>query len=274
MKKLFTLLCSFAFTLGINAYDVVVDDMCFDLNKEAKTATFVQDESYVYQYLGDIIIPETISVDGVDYTVTAIGPYAFFYTKGLTSVSIPETVESIGTYAFCYSIIEEVNLPSKIKVLEPYVFSDCNDLKVVTLPEGLETIKEGAFYACKLLESITLPSTVTSIEGEFTFSMCTSLAEVHANMVTPVAYEKEIMFGSNIYEYATLYVPQGSKEAYQATDFWNKFVNIKEEAVSTGIENAVAEKANDNAMYDLQGRRVNDNYKGMVIQNGKKFIKK
>ena len=277
MKKLFTLLCTFAFALGINAYDVVVDEMCFDLNKENKTATFVQDPNYVYQYLGDIVIPEKISVDNVEYTVTGIGEYAFFYTKGLTSVSFPESIETIGTYAFSYSAITEINVPSKVKVLEPYVFSDCNELEKVTLPEGLEEIKAYAFYACKTLKSITLPSTLKTIseKSEWIFNLCGKLTEIHANMTEPMAIPIST-FDQDTFDYATLYVPMGCKAKYQETMYWDMFVNIVEEEVQTptGISSASVENKQDGAIYDIQGRRANADTKGIVIQNGKKFIKK
>lgn len=43
----------------------------------------------------------------------------------------------------------------------------------------------------------------------------------------------------------------------------------------TGINSAVAAKANVNApMYNLAGQRVNNSFKGIAIQNGKKFINK
>ena len=43
----------------------------------------------------------------------------------------------------------------------------------------------------------------------------------------------------------------------------------------TGISNAVAAKADVNApVYNLAGQRVNANFKGIAIQNGKKFIAK
>lgn len=44
---------------------------------------------------------------------------------------------------------------------------------------------------------------------------------------------------------------------------------------TTGIENVATESVNENApMYNLAGQRVAKNYKGVVIQNGKKFINK
>lgn len=46
-------------------------------------------------------------------------------------------------------------------------------------------------------------------------------------------------------------------------------------AVSTGIEKVVSETGNVNApIYNLAGQRVNASYKGVVIQNGKKFFQK
>ena len=43
---------------------------------------------------------------------------------------------------------------------------------------------------------------------------------------------------------------------------------------ATGIEAVKAAKAFDGAIYNLAGQKVNANYKGVVIQNGKKFIQK
>ena len=48
----------------------------------------------------EIVIPNTISVDGTDYTVTAIDNNAFKDNTVLTTVTIPETVSAIGDGAF------------------------------------------------------------------------------------------------------------------------------------------------------------------------------
>ena len=42
----------------------------------------------------------------------------------------------------------------------------------------------------------------------------------------------------------------------------------------SGIKAATIEKAGNGAIYNLAGQKVNANYKGVVIQNGKKFIQK
>lgn len=273
MKKLVTLFSLLITAICVNAYDVVVNEMCYDLDNENMTATVVQDKSYVYQYLGDIVIPETINANGKTYTVNRIGEYAFFYSKGLTSVTIPETVEKIDTYAFSYcDLLEELTIPSKVKVIENYTFSDDINLKVINLPEGLETIGEGAFYNCAI-ESITLPATMKEISGTWTFNMCKSLKEIHANMTKPMNIGQNT-FDQAQYDGATLYVPTGTKAVYEETMYWDMFANIVEEKVTpTGIKNAAVEETEDGKMYDLQGRRIYAPVKGVYIQNGKKIVK-
>ena len=41
-----------------------------------------------------------------------------------------------------------------------------------------------------------------------------------------------------------------------------------------GIENVQVVKVQNNKIYNLQGQVVGDDYKGIVIKNGKKFLKK
>lgn len=48
----------------------------------------------------DAVIPKSINIDGVDYTVTAIDKEAFIHKKTLTVASIPESINAIGNSAF------------------------------------------------------------------------------------------------------------------------------------------------------------------------------
>ena len=47
-----------------------------------------------------------------------------------------------------------------------------------------------------------------------------------------------------------------------------------EKSISTVVEEIEITDIKDMPAYDLMGRRVSDNYKGIVIQGGKKFIRK
>jgi hypothetical protein len=62
---------------------------------------------------------------------------------------------------------------------------------------------------------------------------------------------------------------------YDVTDY--QYITIQTDPDPTGIENAVVTDetvVNDNAVYDLQGRRVLNPQKGIYIRNHKKFILK
>jgi hypothetical protein len=73
-------------------------------------------------------------------------PYAFFYHTDITSV----------------------NLPSTLRVIEAYGFSDCWELTKIKLPEGLELIDTYAFQWTAQLADVAIPDSVTFI-GENNF---------------------------------------------------------------------------------------------------------
>lgn len=78
----------------------------------------------------------------VEPTAEKIGDYAFYYSKKLSSVKIPEGVKTIGEGAF----------------------GDCSKLESLELPESLESISCFAFYNTGSLKEITIPASVTEID--------------------------------------------------------------------------------------------------------------
>ena len=80
-------------------------------------------------------------------------------------------------------------------------------------------------------------------------------------------------FSQNTFNNATLYVPVGTKEKYQATDGWKEFQNIVE-GTPTGIK-VIENTQNKNAtVYDLNGVRLSEPKKGINIINGQKVVMK
>ena len=69
----------------------VIDVFRYLLDSDGKTATLVPKTDG--KYSGDIIIPEKVKGnDGVEYVVTSLGASCFKDCSGLTSITIPESV--------------------------------------------------------------------------------------------------------------------------------------------------------------------------------------
>lgn len=110
----------------------------------------------------------------------------------------------------------------------------CISLKSINISNNITTLGAGVFLNCVNLTSITIPSKViqfgtyytpNGVEGKC-FYGCTALKEVHIKNPNPPAILEDTF---SVYADATLYVPIGSKEAYQNHSIWGKFGTIIEE---------------------------------------------
>ena len=133
--------------------------------------------SYVNEYIGDVTIPETVTYNGITYSVTSIREYAFYGCNSLKSVTIGNSVTSIGSYAFynCYSL-KSVTIGNSVTSIGDEAFFNCNGLNSVTIGNSVTSIGDKAFYNCNGLNSVTIPNSVTSI-GDKAFSMYKSSRE-------------------------------------------------------------------------------------------------
>lgn len=122
-------------------------------------------------YSGSVSIPETVTNNGTEYSVTKIGEFAF-QGSAVTSVSMPKSITSMGKYAFsgCQNL-ESVVLPESLTTLGSEAFRSCKSLKAVKIPFGVTVIPESCFRECSSLESVTISEGVTSIAG-FVFYHC------------------------------------------------------------------------------------------------------
>ena len=112
--------------------------------------------------------------------------------------------------------------------------------KNTIIPNSVTGISGSAFYNCTGLTSIEIPNSVTGIVWS-AFSGCTSLTSIYLFSATPATIYV-LDYDNNIYKNTTLYVPQGSLEAYKAANGWKEFVNIVE-FDPTDIEGVTEEDA-------------------------------
>ena len=173
------------------AYDFEVDGIYYNLIKgKAAEVTYKGPRSDTGQsYSGDVVIPEKVTYEGVEYPVGSIGEDAFLYCSALTSITIPNSVTSIGGGAFsdCPSLTS-VTIPNSVTSIGNSAFYYCKALTSVTLPNSVTSIEESTFASCTGLTSITIPNSVTSI-GKGAFNSCSGLTSITIpNSVTSIGY--------------------------------------------------------------------------------------
>lgn len=214
-------------------------------------------------------------------TVTRIGSWAFISCISLSSITIPNSVTSIGTRAFMLCAnLSSIIIPNSVVNIEFIAFLNCKSLvsiivdnenpnytsvngvlfnkdKTVLLeypagksatdyaiPNSVSRIETAAFYNCQKLISISIPYSVIDIE-DWAFYSCINLNKIQIYKTQPIDLTSYywVFFGINNTE-CKLYVPRGSREAYQFAFGWMNFINIIEDDAATGIANVNPNKSN------------------------------
>ena len=223
MKKNLLLLILMLLPLVASADAVEIDGIYYNLVPRAKVAEVTSNPN---KYIGDVVIPETVTYDGAEYSVTSIDERAFYQCSGLTSVTIPNSLTSIGETAFgeCSGLtsvhisniaawctidfktansnplyiahhlyvngeeVKDLIIPNSVTTIGNYAFYYCSGLTSVSIPNSVTFIGSYAFKDCSGLTSVTIPDSVTSI-GNFAFCLCSGLTSVIiGNSVNSIGY--------------------------------------------------------------------------------------
>ncbi|MHB9140699.1 MAG: leucine-rich repeat domain-containing protein [Paludibacter sp.] len=178
---------------------------------------------------------KSLSSVTISNRVSHLNTFAFYGCSKLTSVIVPNSVASIGEAAFqgCTSLTD-VKLPIGLYFLPNQIFYGCTNLKSLEIPSNVTTIGSYAFYQCSSLNSLTIPKAVILI-GPIAFNGCTGLTELIAANPVPAPIGTN---GFNGIDTTTckLYVPIGSRSAYQTEDNWKYFANIYEKEMKDSIQ--------------------------------------
>lgn len=141
-------------------------------------------------------------VNSINLTsLTEISPYAFYFCKSLTSVTLSGNVRSVGFAAFerckflisvelgenvsnirgraflqCYAL-ESINIPIGVTQIESETFTQCTSLMSINLPNSVEAIRSRAFSSCDKLNTVVMTNSVKQI-GDEAFAECVELATI------------------------------------------------------------------------------------------------
>ncbi len=175
--------------------------------------------------------------------VTGIGGYAFSDCVNLISIDLPESLESLGEGAFqnCTSLTS-IHLPSKLNLIYGNTFLYCSSLKDIIIPENIVGIGN-AFQYCSSLKSVSIPSAMEDISDQ-AFRYCDNLEAVVVKVSEPLPITYATFTN---YTGATLYVPQGCRDAYKSAENWCQFGEIRE---LTGIKGDVNQDG-EVSVYDV-----------------------
>lgn len=142
----------------------------------------------------------------------SLGNSAFSGCESLSNIELPESLQTIGNLCFngCDKLstikvspanpyfstdgkaifnkdktvlytaipVTSYNIPSTVRELRYYAFSNQKDMTSITLPEGLASISSYAFSGCSKLEHLVIPSTVDSISN-YAFYGCSALQQIN-----------------------------------------------------------------------------------------------
>ena len=261
MKKIFTLFLALVVSMGtIYAQSTQVDGIWYYFDSETKTATVTSEVFMVSSYYTDsVVIPSTVTYNGVTYSVTSIGMGAFYYCTSLTSVTIPNSITKIEWNAFYNTGIynNESNWDNGVlyvdnclietrgdissvytvkedtRLIADVAFCGNSSLISVTIPYNVTNIGGGIFGYCKNLQSVVLPENITSLSPGLTdvevygfFEGCSSLSSITLNSTTPPVTDRGYAF-EGVDNSIPIYVPCGCVDAYWNSD-WSYFSNIQE----------------------------------------------
>ena len=199
----------------------------------------------------------------IPQSVTDILAEAFVGCSSLTSIFIPNSVTSIGTGVFggCNNltsiIVEEDNpvydsrdncnaiiktdeetlvqgcsttvIPQSVSTIGLYAFWGINSLKHIEIPSNVLGISSWAFAGTGLT-SVTIPQTIIFIAG---VSFACNLKSVIVEHKEPLTIDAHAF--SDFNKSAVLYVPAGSKAAYESAEVWKDFKEIIEMGETASI---------------------------------------
>ena len=219
-------------------------------------------------------------------SLTIIPEYAFDGCTNLSTFSIPTGVTTISSYAFqnC-TALGRISFPANVSSIKNYAFNGCSSLQSLKIEyseepldlwnlflwksdkenkigviEYLEINRDlkstsGRFFYFSDIKEVVIGPNVKSIDSVFELTLATGLESISVYAEVPPT--TSWFFRNDLLTTVKVYVPKGTKEAYQNSNHWKGFWNIIDD-LTTSISNITVN--NDNIIpryYLFNGIRVN-----------------
>jgi hypothetical protein len=142
--------------------------------------------------------------------------------------NVPTTVTSISNFAFedCMDLTS-IYLPPSVTFMGNGTFHNCNALTESIIPYSVSSFGYGFLNNCTNLKSVIIPSTVDTYSSN-TINDCNGLESIYNYATKPANLIAASVFGNLNKSKCILYVPVGTKTAYQSANIWKDFTNIIE----------------------------------------------
>lgn len=209
------------------------------IGSQAYRVTSVADSAFAYvMTLGAVTFPPSIH---------HIGAGAFKDCKGLSSLTLPDSLESFGgfdvfrncegletvrlpkrlrTLAPCIFVhclvLKDLVFPDSLKVLPEHSFMSCKSLTEVRIPAGVRAIERGVFWDCQKLQSVSIPASVETI-ADYAFGECPALTDVYVEWPRPI-----IVADIFARSHPRIHVPHGTADLYRTAPVWKNYEIIEE----------------------------------------------
>ena len=164
--------------ISLSAFSVqfAKNKILYDLDTETQTAS-VHGPVPDCVFMDNLIIPEKVSYNDVEYTVEKIRDKAFYSSTSRNfkgNLKLPNTLKEIGDEAFrSCGFTGSLNIPNSVVRIGESAFRECDEFYgFLTIGNSVTNIGAYAFYGCiGLGGSLTIPNSTVSI-GSSAFRGC------------------------------------------------------------------------------------------------------
>ena len=184
------------------------------------------------QILGDIEIPAQVTANGIAFSIKRIGDSALAYSRNVTSIKLNEGIEHIDGSAFrAMEKIVELVIPNTVEEASVALIMECNSLETLVLGANIKQVQSYAFDTASLLSIISL------------------------NSLPPICVDPNRLFKDSLHKDVILYVPLGSKSAYETAPGWDYFaghiVEMDMSPATVKVKDCSREYGDNNTTFEI-----------------------